>query len=378
LLKRSERHAAATGRSTYVSGGTRTAASPPIARSPRGNLVVIATYSALGVKRIVASLDAWQRRHPWGGFPVAVLKKFGEDRGSSLAALIAFYAFFSLFPLLLAFVSILGFVLEGDPSLRDDIVDTALGRIPVIGAQLADEVHPLTGSGIALAVGIAGALWAGLGVTLALGRSFAEIWDVPRMDQPSGLRRRGRGLALLAVIAVLLVASTAATGVAAGGSVGATAERGVAVLASLAGNVLVYLAIFGLLTPRPRGIRDLLPGVAVAAVGSLVLQSVGGWYVDRAISGASATYGTFALVIGLLSWFWLAAHLVLIAVAVNVVRHRRLWPRSLAGELTPADRVALQKSAEAARQDRRQEIAVRFAEAESLASTRPQARDSGR
>ena len=44
-----------------------------------------------------------------------MFKKFGEDRASNLAALVAYYAFFSLFPLLLAFVSILGFVLEDNP-----------------------------------------------------------------------------------------------------------------------------------------------------------------------------------------------------------------------------------------------------------------------
>ena len=144
--------------------------------------------------RIVASMDRWQRRHAVGGFPFAVLKKFGEDRASSLAALIAYYAFVSLFPLLLAFVSILGFVLDDDPSLRADVVDTVLARIPVLGAELRDDVQPLTGSGIALAVGLVGALWAGLGVTVALGRAFAEIWDTPRVEQPRGLRTRARGL----------------------------------------------------------------------------------------------------------------------------------------------------------------------------------------
>src|SRR3954447_20560272 len=120
--------------------------------------------------RIVARVDGWQRRYAVLGFPIAVVKKFGEDRVSNLAALLAYYAFFSLFPLLLAFVSILGFVLDGNPSLRDDIVDSALERIPVIGAELTGKLQPLTGSGIALAVGLLGALWAGLGVTLALGR----------------------------------------------------------------------------------------------------------------------------------------------------------------------------------------------------------------
>ena len=113
-----------------------------------------------------------------------MLKKFCEDRGSSLAALIAFYAFLSLFPLLLAFVSILGLVLEGTPSLRADVVDTVLARIPVLGAELGDEVEPLPGSGVALVVGLFGALWAGLGVTVALGRAFADVWDVPRVERP--------------------------------------------------------------------------------------------------------------------------------------------------------------------------------------------------
>jgi inner membrane protein YhjD len=313
-------------------------------------------------RRTVGSIDAWQRRHPVGGLLVAVLKKFSDDRGSSLAALIAFYAFFSLFPLLLALVSVLGFVLEGNPSLRDDVLDTALARIPVIGAQLANQVEPLQGSGIALVVGLAGALWAGLGVTLALGRAFADIWDVPRLEQPSGLKARGRGLALLAILAVTLVAATAATGVAAGGDLGPAVEEVAAMVLSLVVNVVVFLIVFGLLTPRPHTLRELLPGVAVAALGWFVLQSVGGWYVDLTISNASSTYGTFALVIGLLSWFLLAAYALLIAVEVNVVLRWRLWPRSLTGELEPADRRALQRFAEAARRDRAERIAVTFRE----------------
>src|SRR3954454_16850721 len=147
--------------------------------------------------RILAAFDGWQRRQPAAGFPVAVAKKFVEDRAAGLASLIAYYAFFSLFPLLLAFVSVLGFVLDDNPELRDDIVDSTLARVPVIGSQIGDQVQPLTGSAVALAVGVAGALWAGLGVTLALSRAFAEIWDVPRLEQRGGLKARGRGLIML-------------------------------------------------------------------------------------------------------------------------------------------------------------------------------------
>jgi YihY family inner membrane protein len=309
---------------------------------------------------IVIRFDGWQRRHALGGLPVAVLKKFGEDRASSLAALIAYYAFVSLFPLLLAFVSILGFVLDENPSLREDVVDTALARIPVIGTELLNDVQPLTGSGIALAVGLAGALWAGLGVTLALGRAFAEIWDTPRLEQPSGLKARARGVALLGILGATLIASTAAAALAVGGGIAPAAERGAAIAGSLAVNVIASLTVFALLTPRPRRLRDLLPGVGLAAVGALVLQALGGWYVDQAITDASAVYGTFAVVIGLLSWFWLVSHLLLIAAEVNVVLRWHLWPRALTGELERADRVALRRYAEATRRDPREQIVVSF------------------
>jgi membrane protein len=313
-------------------------------------------------KRILRRVDRWQRRHALGAFPIAVAKKFGEDRCSSLAALVAYYAFFSLFPLLLAFVSILGFVLEGNPELRQDIVDSALARIPVIGTQLRGEVQPLTGSGIALAIGLVGALWAGLGVTVALGRAFAEIWDVPRVEQPNGFKARGRGLVVLVVLGVTLIASTVVTGLAIGGGIGPAAQRGAAIVVALAANVVLFTTVFALLTPETQGISELLPGVALAALGALALQSLGGWYVDHTITDASAIYGTFALVIGLLSWFFLMSHLLLIAAECNAVLHWRLWPRSLTGELEPADRRAMRRSAEAARMDRRQEIAVGFDE----------------
>jgi len=324
------------------------------------------------MRGLLERMDRWQRRHALGGFPVAVFKKFSEDRASNLAALVAYYAFFSLFPLLLAFVSILGFVLEDNPELRQDVVDSALARIPVIGSQLRGELHPLTGSGIALVLGLVGALWAGLGVTVALGRAFAEIWDVPRLEQPSGLKARGRGFVVLVILGITLIASTVVTGLAIGGGIGPAAQRGAAFVAALAANAVLFTTVFALLTPERPRVSDLLPGVALAAVGALALQSLGGWYVDHAIKDASAIYGTFALVIGLLSWFFLISHLLLIAAEVNVVLRWRLWPRSLTGDLEPADRRALQRIAESARMDRREQIDVGFSDDEGRRGRSPQ------
>jgi membrane protein len=311
---------------------------------------------------VIERFDAWQRRHASVALPVAIVRKFLDDRGSNLAALVAYFAFFSFFPLLLVFVSVLGFVLQDDPSLREDVVDSALARIPVVGAQLGDEIEPLTGSTAALVIGLAAALWAGLGVTLALGRAFAKISDVPRFEQRGAVGARVRGLAVLAVIGAGLIASTVFAGFTIGGRVGDGAEQAGALAGVFAVNFAALFAAFALLTGRPVRVRELLPGVTLSAVGGLLLQSLGSWYVGLAITRASDTYGTFALVIGLLSWFLLGSHLLLIAAELNVVLRRRLWPRSLAGALTPADRVALERSALAAQRDARQQIVVSFAE----------------
>jgi len=313
------------------------------------------------VGRILTSVDAWQRRHTVPAVMVGLARKFRDDRGGNLAALVTYYAFFSVFPLLLVFVSTLGFVLEDDPTLRDDIVSTTVGRIPVLGPQLDDRLHPLTGSTVALVAGLVTALWAGLGVMLALARAFDTIWDVPRLGQRGAIAARLRGMIVLVVLAIGIVVSTVAAS-AATGHLGAGAERVVTVAGSLALNAVVFGVAFQVLGAHRLRVVEILPGAALAAVGSLLLQLAGTWYVDSAVDRASDTYGAFAVVIGLLSWFLLGSYILILSAELNVVLHRRLWPRSLSGELAPADRDAMRLAAGGARRDAREEIAVHFAD----------------
>jgi hypothetical protein len=127
-------------------------------------------------KEWLLRVDHVQREHSFLALPFGVVKKFGDDRAGNLAALIAYYGFFSLFPLLLAFVSILGFVLSGHDSLRRKIQDSALSQFPVLGSQNLDK---LGGSGVALAIGVIGLIWAGLGAMQATENAMNEVWDVP-------------------------------------------------------------------------------------------------------------------------------------------------------------------------------------------------------
>ncbi len=309
----------------------------------------------MDTKRPLRAFDAYQQRHPSLAVPVAVVKKFGDDEAGDCAGLIAYRAFFSLFPLLLLLTTILGYVLAGNPDLRREAVDSTLAQLPVIGGQI--EVSSLQGSGLALAIGIAGSLWAGFGVVLAAESSLDRVWAVPRRDRPGFLASRLRALALLAVLGSLTIVSTIASGLVGGGA-GYLGPAGIAISISL--NLLVFGAVFRLLGTRTVRLRDLLPGTALAALLWTALQMLGGYFVSHQIRNATPTYGTFALVLGLLVWVQLGATITMLSAELNVVRAKRLWPRSLLGVERGEDERVMRGLAEAEARDDRQRIKVDF------------------
>jgi YihY family inner membrane protein len=277
------------------------------------------------LKRPLRRFDGYQRRRPPLAFPLAVAKKFSDDEGGSMVSLIAYRAFFSLFPLLLLLTTILGYLLADDPGLRHDVVDSTLSQFPVIGDQL--KGNELKGSGVALAIGIVGSLWAGLAVVLETELTFERVWGVPRIERRGFLATRLRAIALLMALGGLSVLSTIASGLAAGGSDTLGPLPGTAI--SLALNLVLFGAVFHLLTPPVAGFRALLPGAAIAAAGWELLQVIGGYYVSHQVKNATPVYGTFALVIGLLAWIHLGALFTVLGAEANVVREKKLWPRSL-------------------------------------------------
>ena len=314
-------------------------------------------------------LDRYQRRHPWAGFPLAVVYKFVDDQGTYLAALITYYAFLSLFPLLLLVASVLGFVLQGNPELQNSILDSTLSRFPVIGEELANP-RGLRGSVAAVVVGALVALYGTLGVAQALQNAMNVMWSVPRHRRPNPLRARARGLLLIATggIAVLATTVLSALGGAAE-SYGADISRWAALLATLGAvaiNGAVFVFAFRIATAQKLSVRDAAPGALIAAVIWQILQLTGSAYVARVSEGQSATYGTFALVLGLLAWIFLGAAAVVACVEINVVRTKRLYPRSLLTpftddvELTRADEHTYTDAATAQRAKGFQTVDVSF------------------
>jgi membrane protein len=283
---------------------------------------------------VIDAVDRFQRRHRVLAFPLAVRQQYSDDQGGYLAATIAYYGFFSIFPLLLVLVTVLGYVLHGRPHLEHQIIDSALGRFPIVGNELQQKA--LRGNGVALAVGVLASIWTGIGVLLAAENAMSRLWGVPRSQQPGFLAARLRALALLGVLGggLLVTAGLSAVGTGAGG-LGIAVEAAV-LLASLAANFLLFWLAFRLLTADEIGWRCLRGGAAAAAAGYELLQLLGSYYVSHVLRHASNVYGTFGLVIGLLSWIYLTATVVLVSAEANVVATRHLWPRSLRSGREPA------------------------------------------
>lgn len=295
--------------------------------------------STTGLK---AGLDRYQRSRPWLALPVGVLKKFAEDQAGNLAALISYYAFFSFFPLLLVLVTALGFAAAGNEHLQAQILHTVSSQFPGLGGTVVPAGQKLHGSGFGLAVGVVLALWAGLGVANAAQNGFNTVWQVPLVDRPGLLKRTVRSAGLLAVLGTNIIVTTVISGLSSGaGSLGFGLGAGVRfllLLGSLAINIVLFVVAFRVLTVRDVSTRAVLPGAVLAGVGWQILQWIGGWIITSKLQSASATYGTFAVVIGLLTWFFLLGQLILLATELNVVRARRLWPRGLLPEhVTDAD-----------------------------------------
>src|SRR3954453_23577535 len=102
---------------------------------------------------VVAAADRFQGGHRWVAFPLAVAYKYIDDQGGFLAALITYYGFLSLFPGLLLLVTVLGYVLAGNPSAQQQVLDSALAELPVIGSQLQDNLASVHGNPVAIVVG---------------------------------------------------------------------------------------------------------------------------------------------------------------------------------------------------------------------------------
>ena len=290
-------------------------------------------------ERAGRAADAFQQRQPALGFPVAVWKKFNEDQAGNLAALIAYYGFTAIFPLLLVLATVLNIVLRNDPALQKTLTDSALAQYPVIGQQIKTQLGSIPGTGLPLIIGAIFLLFGARGVANAMQNALCEVWGIARDSRPGFPMSQVWSLALLLTVAIGFIVTTFLSGLAGGAGhlltgVGATVG---AVVISLVLNVGVFWLGFRLATARLVRWRDLLVGALIAAVIWQILQVAGGYVVSHQLQRANELYGTFGVVLGLVAWLYVQAEATVWAAEVDVVLARRLWPVSMLPETDSAD-----------------------------------------
>jgi membrane protein len=299
---------------------------------------------------VSAILDAYQRRHTWLGVPLAVIYKFWDDQGGYLSALITYYGFLSLFPLLLILASVLGFVLHGDPHLQSQLLGSTLTQFPIVGKEIESNIHAYTGSGAALVIGIIGTIYGTLGIAQAAQNAMNIVWAVPRHKRPDPIRSRLRSMVVLAPLGtgvlITTVLSAASSGNKAFGLHLGVWGQVLTLVAAVAINIVLFVIAYQLLTVTNVSRREVLLGSVVAGLTWQILQSVGTYYIAHRLRGAQEVYGVFGIVLGLIAWIYVEALIVVICAELNVVLSRRLWPRALLApfaddvRLTHADKSA--------------------------------------
>jgi membrane protein len=311
--------------------------------------------------RIAEKVDRTQRHSKPAGVAVATVKKFSEDRSSNLASMIAFWGIFSIFPLFMVLVTVLAWVLPA--SDRQSVFGHVAKMLPLLDPS---TISGLTGSVLALVLGLLTALWSGLGVVRTAQFAFDSVWEIPYHERPGLVQQTLRSVWVLATIGAGLVLTTLISGFvvssANGVSLGALGRVGGYVL-SAALDVGIFVAAFRILTTRATSLREVLPGALLSGLAFFVLQQLSALIISHYLQKAQSTYGHFATIITILWWFYLQAQITLLGAQLNIVLKEGLFPRSIVNApQTPADHRVLEAYAGERAYHPRQTVTTRVEE----------------
>ncbi len=274
--------------------------------------------------------------------------EFQEDNMTDWAAALTYYGLLSLFPALIALVSILGLVAdpkETTQALTDIVTDIG----PSTGADtFAGPIQSITSNqsaaGVLLFVGIATALWSASGYVGAFIRASNIIWETPEGRgffklRPLQLLVTLAMILLLAVVAIALVMTgpvVEAVGDAIGVGETATTVWDIAKWPALLAILILMIGVLYYAAPNVKlpGFRWITVGSAVALVVWILVSAAFAFYVAN-FGSYDKTYGTLGGLISLLVWFWISNLALLFGMQLNAERERS---RELDAGVPRADR----------------------------------------
>ena len=260
----------------------------------------------------------FRRRSPAIDVIVETLDGFRRHLTGRNAAVLTYYGFLTLFPLFLAASTIAGFVLEAKPAWRKDLLDSAINSVPFIGDQIASGA--ISGSWIALIVGLATALWGSLKAFVGLQSAYDDTWEIAIDDRASGAKQRIRALIGLAAIGGSQIATVTLAAVVDRAGLPIIGSAGI-VLGGLAINVAVVGVMYRYLTSATLSWHTIVPGAVLTGTLYTVIQFAGTALTTRMLESAE-TYGDFAGVLALLTWLSVHSLINLMGAEFNAARTR--------------------------------------------------------
>jgi len=278
------------------------------------------------------------------------LKEFSDDQCTDLAAALTYYAVLSLFPAVLAMVSLVGIVGQG-PRATDAMLKIVadVGQPSVVEAVRGplQSISRSTGAGLTLVLGLLTALWSASGYVGAFGRAMNRIYEIGEGRPFWKLRPLQIVITLIAVVLVALVAlSLVVTGPlaqAVGNAIGlgstAVTVWNVAKWPVLAAVVVLIVAILYYATPNVKQpkFRWISTGAAMAIIVWVLASAAFGFYVAN-FSSYNKTYGTLAGIIVFLLWLWITNLALLFGAEVDAEMERA---RQLQGGIAAEDELQL-------------------------------------
>ncbi len=310
--------------------------------------------------QLLSRLDDLQMKHKSLSFGYALIKKYSQDQGGNQAALITYYGFLSLFPLLVAALSFAQLAIFKNAHLKSSISSALNNYFPLVGHQLQSNVHGLGKAGIALGISILVTIYGAKGVSSILRQAMDGIWQVPRANRAGGVKGIIRSLAVIFIGGAGFIVS----GILSSYGAGRSSMVGLRILSLTISFLLTYavlLVVLKLSVSVKTPIRNFYVGTAVATVGLQIIQAAGGFVITHELGHFSSLYGSLAIVFVVLFWIYLQARVLLYAAEIDTILYFNLWPRSITGfRRTVADQKALKMYVKRAELTNDENIEVRF------------------
>lgn len=280
------------------------------------------------VDALTDKIDETQRKYPALAFIHAVIKRYSDDKTGYHAALLTYYGFLALFPLLLIATTVAGIVATKTSHVKETVTNSIASYFPVLGDQLTQHVTTSHRSGLPLLVGTLIALYGARGVADVFQRGIRAIWHEDIDDDQGFPNDLLKNLGIILVGGFGLLSAAVLAGYAAAAGHGLPFR-----LLSLAVNLSILFALFTYLLnaalPHHIPLKQIRAGAATAAIGLVLLQSLGGYVLTRELRNLDAISSYFAVSLGLLFWIFLQAQVFYYATTVSVVSANKLWPRGL-------------------------------------------------